>query len=453
MRPGDRLPSARALAVQLRVARGTVDAAYELLQGEGYIIARRPSGSIVSPALKIKRDARGFKPRDLLPLAAKPHERLANRKPTPDIQRPFQIGLPAFDMFPRKLWSRTATRCARSFTAGDMNYPDPRGHLPLREAIASYVTISRGITCDPEEVLVTNGYQGALDLVAHTLLRSGDMAWFEDPGYFRARAVLEAAGINIVPIPVDGLGLNVQEGLRRAPRARAAIVTPAHQQPLGVALSLERRIELLSWAKSVGAWIVEDDYDGEFHYIGRPLSALKSLDRYGRVIYAGSFSKVLFPSLRLGYLIVPESVVRILTDANHLRMASLPIFNQAVVASFMIEGHFARHLKRMRDLYTTRRTSLARALSKVFGDRISVELRPGGMHLIARVCSSHRDVDLAQLAMENGFAVGALSSHAIAKSGGQGLLLGFTNISEADALENCQRLERLIGKRLAVHSN
>jgi GntR family transcriptional regulator/MocR family aminotransferase len=448
LRPGDRLPSARALATELGAARGTVDAAYALLQGEGYIIARGPAGNIVSPDLAPHAAAqRTGKPQPSERDEGLPTKTLA-REPMRIAPLAFRVGMPALDAFPRTLWSRLVTRRARALAAAAMDYPDPAGDPGLRAAIASYLIVSRGINCTSGQILVTNGYQDALDLVIRVLLPQGDDVWFEDPGYLRARERLDAAGAKLVPIRVDAEGLRVSDGLAQAPRAHFAVVTPSHQSPLGVALSLPRRLALLSWASEAGAWILEDDYDSEFRYQGRPLPALKSLDRDQRVLYTGSFSKVLFPGLRLGYLVVPEALVTAFARAGRLRHSGHPTFEQLVVADFMTEGYFARHLKGMRVLYAARRRALAEALAAVFGDRLTVDLEPGGMHLIAWLRRGVHDVELAKLAQSRGFALEALSSRAIAHAGGQGLLLGFTNLAQADALETCRRLERVIGKEL-----
>jgi GntR family transcriptional regulator/MocR family aminotransferase len=297
--------------------------------------------------------------------------------------------------------------------------------------------------------VITPGYQGALDAISRVLLRRDDRVWFEDPCYHLARAALERAGITLVPIRVDSDGLRVNDGVAHARDARLAIVTPSHQAPLGVALSLPRRLALLAWASEVGAYVVEDDYDGEFRYTGRPLPALKSLDRADRVLYAGSFSKVLFPGLRLGYLVLPEELVETFSGAILSRSAGASTFEQRVVATFMREGYFARHLKRMRSLYAARRQALADALSVVFGDRLAVDLEPGGMHLVARLSGDVRDTDLARKAQAAGFAVDVLSSRAIKYQREGGLLLGFTNIPEAEAITMCRRLERVIGEDLA----
>ena len=358
------------------------------------------------------------------------------------------MGLPALDAFPRKVWSRLVARHARSFTPADMAYPDPAGYAPLREAIAGYLATSRGVRCTVGQILITNGYQDALNLAICVLLQRGDKVWLEDPNFPPAAEALQEAGATLVPIRVDAEGLRVSDGLAHARRARLAVVTPSHQSPLGVALSLPRRLALLSWASTAGAWIIEDDYDSEFRYVGRPLPALKSLDQHQRVLYAGTFSKVLYPSLRLGYLVVPESLAVAFARSNRLRHLGHAPLEQHVVAEFMAAGYFARHLKRMRALYAERRLALANGLRAAFGDHIAVDLQPGGMHLIARFPSGTSDVKLAQLAQAGGLSVEALSLRGTARACGQGLLLGFTNIAETDALAVCRRLHRLIGKSL-----
>ena len=448
LRPGDRLPSARNLAAQLGTARGTVDAAYAMLQGEGYVVSRVPAGTIVSPELALRalaqsgsRPKRGGASGTSLVGSA--------RIEAPLISTPFfRLGVPALDAFPRTLWSRLVTRRARALAPARMIYPDPIGIPELRQAIANYLRVSRGISCSSHQVFITNGYQEALALFARALLHPGDPIWFEDPGYPQARDGLEGAGATLVPVRVDAEGICVSEGVAQAPNARFVVVTPSHQSPLGVPLSLPRRLSLLTWARETGAWIIEDDYDGEFRYVGRPLPALKSLDRDERVLYGGSFSKVLFPDLRLGYLVVPEALVAPFAQACRALNAGHSSFEQHIVADFMTEGHFARHLKRMRNLYSSRRRALANGLAAVFGNRLSVELEDGGMHLIARLRRGVRDTELARRAWSGGLAVEALSTRAKAYPCGSALLLGFTNIPENEVLIHCRHLDRLIGKWL-----
>jgi GntR family transcriptional regulator/MocR family aminotransferase len=325
-----------------------------------------------------------------------------------------------------------------------LGYVDPAGLAPLRTQVARYLGVARGIVCAADQVLITGGFQGALSLVRQVLLRPGDPVWVEDPGYFMTRQALESSNVRPVPVRVDRDGMRVAAGVVAAPKARLAVVTPTHQSPLGVALSLPRRLDLLAWAADAGAWVLEDDYDSEFRYSGHPLPALKSLDRNDRVLFAGSFSKVLFPGLRLGYLVVPDELLGAFTRAARLLDAGRPVLEQQVVATFMEQGHFGRHIRRMRALYATRRLALAAALWEAFGDRVKVELAAGGMHLLARFPGGADDTVLARRAAEAGLAPTALSSLATAHDAGQGLLLSFTNIAEDDAPALARRLAQAL---------
>jgi GntR family transcriptional regulator/MocR family aminotransferase len=441
LRPGERLPSARSLAAQLGSARGTIEAAYAMLAGEGWIVARGAAGTIVAPQLAARPQT---------PALAAPMSRPLSAGPGGGAIPPlFRMGLPALDAFPRKLWARLVAREARALSEAALGYPDPAGDYHLREAIAAYLAISRGVVCAPAQIFVTTGYQGALSLVARALIAPGAPVWLEDPGYHMTARGLAAAGAHLVPIPVDAEGMQVEAAIADAPPARFAVVTPAHQSPLGVTLSLPRRLALLTWAEAAGALIVEDDYDGELHYAGRPLPALKSLDRGDAVLYVGSFSKVLFPGLRLGYLVVPSRLVERFATAAPLFNGGCGRLEQAVTARFMEEGHFARHLKRMRGLYAGRRAALAAALSATFGDRLGIELQAGGMHLLARPRADVADTALVALAERDGLAPGALSTHALKAECGPGLLLSFTNIPETQAKAAARALFGAIGPVLA----
>lgn len=431
---GSRLPSARTLASQLGIARGTVDAAYALLAGEGAIETRGSAGTVVSPHMAA--------------LAKPPVQRAmrlgSKRAAAATSPVPFRMGLPALDAFPCKLWSGLLARAARAVGTADLPLPDPAGLRALREAIAAYLGLSRGITCQPEQVIVTGGFQGALALVRAVLLRPGDAAWVEDPGYPPARRALELGGVSLVPVPVDRDGLRVHAGQVAAPRAKLALVTPTHQCPLGVALSLPRRLALLAWAAEAGAWVLEDDYDSEFRYTGHPLPALKSLDRGERVVFAGSFSKVMFPGLRLGYLVVPEPLTDAFLRASFLLDGGRPVLEQHALAAFIAQGHFARHLRRMRALYADRRAALAAALRGAFGARLVLELEAGGMHLLARLPDMRDDGAVVRHALAEGLAPGALSALAMAHPCGQGLLIGFTNIAVSESEAMAARLARAV---------
>ena len=422
LRPGDRVPAVRALAAELNLARGTVEAAYQLLIGEGYLTARGAAGTIVTPQL-----APVSAPSQRTPVAPTTYQ--ATHAGTSPLA--LQMGLPALDAFPRKLWTRLAGRQLRQAGVEGLVYPDARGYAPLRAAIASYLGISRGISCHPEQIFVCAGYRACLDLISHTLMRQGETCWLEEPGYFMARSALLEAGAQLVPVPVDDQGLDVAQGIARAPDARFAVVTPTHQSPLGVSLSLPRRLALLDWANRQGSWIIEDDYDSEYRYQGKPLPALKSLDQQGRVLYTGTFSKVLFPGLRLAYLVVPaEQTQAFARQADRLHN-HCPHLLQATVTAFLNEGHFARHLNKMRGLYASRRQWLVDALHQQFGDRLQINPQAGGMHLVAGLGEGN-DIELAQRARTLGIAVEPLSQWYLEAKPRQGLVMGFTNIASAE---------------------
>jgi GntR family transcriptional regulator / MocR family aminotransferase len=320
-------------------------AAYAMLAGEGYVVSRGPAGTIVSPDLAAPSFVR---------VAARPRPSTGREAIEAGQPRPFQMGLPALDAFPRKLWAHLVGRQARRFSSAGMIYPDPAGSKLLQQAIAGYLATSRGINCTWHQVLITHGYQGGLDLTTRVLLRSRDQVWIEDPCYPPVRDALHSSGAALVPVRVDAEGMRVSEGRTRARRARLAVVTPSHQSPLGVALSLSRRLALLAWANEANAYVLEDDYDSEFRFTGRPLPALKSLDHEDRVVYAGTFSKVMFPGLRLGYLVVPGELAATFVRASLERYSGHAMLEQEAIAAFINEGHFGRHLKRMRHLYMRR---------------------------------------------------------------------------------------------------
>ncbi|WP_035212175.1 MocR-like pyridoxine biosynthesis transcription factor PdxR [Achromobacter marplatensis] len=436
--PGDRIPSARALAKEMGVARGTIEVAYSLLVAEGYIQTRGQAGTIVTP--------------DLQPQA--PPAAVASPPETPDDEHgwhrpsvilPFQMGVPALDEFPRKLWARLGARQLRSLQAPELSYPPSNGLMGLRTAVAAYLQVARGIHCQPSQVFITSGYNHTMQLVMQALLAPGDRVWVEDPGYPPTRALLAQARLQAVPIPVDQDGLMVGEGVARYLDAKAAVVTPAHQSPLSMSLSLPRRQALLEWAERQQAWIVEDDYDGEYRYVSRPLPALKSLDAQGRVLYAGSFSKVLFPGMRLAYLVVPPAQVGAFDRICRLLSGTAPGLTQSILTAFIAEGHFGRHIQRMRRLYSERRNATAAGLTAALGDRMHIEPQPGGMHLVARMQGQLTDVPLAARMLEQGMYAHPLSRWSTLPDPQSGLLLSFTNIaSEAQALELGLRIKALM---------
>jgi GntR family transcriptional regulator / MocR family aminotransferase len=424
LKPGDRIPSARAMAIELGLARGTVDMAYSLLTAEGYILSRGQAGTIVTPHLKPRRRL------SRLPQA----NSVRTSTFRPDSILPFQMGLPALDAFPRKIWARLGARCVRAMQPSGMAHPSIFGTQALRTEIAAYLQVSRGINCSPSQVFVTSGYRHSLELISHALLNAGDKVWVENPGFPPTRELLSHLSIDTVALPVDAAGLVVSEGIARAPRARAAVVTPAHQSPMSVSLTLPRRMALLDWATQNESWIIEDDYDGEYRYVSRPLPALKSLDRDGRVLYTGTFSKVLFPSLRLAYLVVPEAQVERFEEIAQAFAGGSPELTQAIVTAFIQEGHFARHIQRMRKLYAKRRNLTVAGLENVLRNKVIIDAQPGGMHLVLRL-AEQADRELVARMRECGLYAEALTNWTMNLDGPSALLLNFTNVESAETAE------------------
>ncbi|AXE36493.1 PLP-dependent aminotransferase family protein [Chromobacterium phragmitis] len=435
--PGARLPATRVLAAALGISRGTVDQAYGQLLAEGFLLSRAAAGTVVHPLLEMRRPA----PPPPAATAPKPNP-TDSSEPAPP--RPFQLGLPALDAFPRKLWARLAGRRARALSLAGLNYPDPAGYPPLREAIVRHLALFRGIHCTASQVFITSGFQSALGLAARVLLRPGDPVWMEDPGYFRASGALRLAGARLAPAPVDQDGLRVDEAIRREPDARMAYCTPSHHSPLGVTLSLPRRLELLDWAARRQAWIVEDDYDGEFRYDGPPLPALSSLDRSGRALYIGSFSKTLFPGLRLGYLVAPPDVAARFAEACNLLSPAPSILDQATTADFLDQGHFARHIKRMRALYAQRRAALAAALQAECGARLRLDGQAVGLQLTAWLPDGEDDRAAAARLSACGLAGQPLSAFSLECGHPPALLLGFANVPAEQAPALARRLREAL---------
>ena len=442
---GAHLPSTRALASELGVSRTTTALAYEQLLMEGYLESRVGHGTSVSQQLpeSLIDDPRAQTRNP----ASETGQRTPSRPVMRDTEldaiphleriegsgsRAFIAGQPPLDLFPYALWARLLARRARQSLPAHAGYQPPAGYAPLREAIASHIAITRGVRCTADQVIITSGTQGALNLVTRMLLAPGDAAWIEDPGYFGARGAVLAAGGRLVPVPVDAAGIDVAAGRERDSEARLAFVTPSHQFPTGVSMSLGRRLALLDWASEAGAWVVEDDYDSEYRYGGRPLEALQGLDQAGRVLYVGSFSKVLFPSLRLGYLVAPPTVVASLLRTRRFMDVHPPILEQMALADFLHEGHYVRHLRRMRQQIQRRRDCLYRELRSHLGGLLEVSLPEAGLELVGWLPRDKDDQRAVALAEAAGIIVVALSKHYLAPPSRGGLLMGFAGIDEEE---------------------
>ena len=452
--PGSRLPASRGMATATKLSRNTVLAAYDQLMAEGYIEGRPGSGTYVARA--IPESSRPEPPHAL----AKPAGENADRALSKAAQRyhlnstlhapgtltsdAFRPGLPALDQFPMHIWRRLSDRCLRNATTRMLTYDDPQGYLPLREAIAGHLSATRGARCTADQVIIMSGSQQAVDVASRVLLDPGDEVWFEDPGYFAARAAFEMHEATIVPVPVDAEGLVVSSGLASAPTARMAYVTPSQQNPTGVTMSLARRMSLLQWAERASAWVLEDDNANEYRYEGRPLAALQGIDANERTLYIGTFSKVLFASLRLGYLVAPLDLVPALVKARELVDRQSPTWQQAVVADFMAEGHFGRHLRRMRVLYAHRLEVLDRVISRHAADLFELPPREGGMNRVVYFLANIDDEAAAAAAQAAGVSCTPLLHYRLTPGGRPGLVLGFTSIDEDAASYAMQKLAAAI---------
>ena len=458
LRPGQRVPSTRQLASELGVSRIPVLGAYEQLHAEGYLESFIGAGTCVArtiperasligrPAARhtTRRAANGGGPRRTSRLAGTIFQTDQSWLGNPGA---FRISLPALDRFPAAVWARLVNRHAKRVTRAMMAYGDPMGDRSLREAIAEYVGAARAVRCDASQIMVTTGSQQGLLVTARVLLDARDAVWVEDPAYPGARQALLAAGARMVPVPVDADGLDVARGTRASPSARAVYITPSHQHPLGVTMSATRRMTLLDWASRAGAWIIEDDYDSEYRFDSRPIASLHSMDADARVIYVGTFSKVLFPALRLGYVVVPKDLVAAFSamrDASDVFSSTL---YQAVVHDFIREGHFARHIRRMRMVYMERRQALVDALRAEAGERLEVIGAAAGLHLAALLPPGVSDVVVAQRAAAKGILVTPLSSCCFRPPERGGLILGYGGITPRDIREGVQHLSSCLVAR------
>lgn len=438
LRGGSRLPSTRELATQRGISRKTAEEAYAQLEREGYVERRVGSGTYVCELpLPKKRTARLEGRRALSGRGRVAGASMACVEPL--VLKPFSAGVPALEHFPLATWQRLISSHARRLDAASLVYGDPAGEPSLRENVATYLNTARGVHCDASQVVIVSSSQEALYLLAQLLLDPGDAAWIEEPGYYGARAALTAAGARLVPVPVDAEGLDVAQGIALAPHARFAYVTPSNHYPLGAAMSLDRRLALLDWARRNDAWIVEDDYDGEFRYDGRPLTAIQGLDSAGRVIYVGTFTKSLYPSLRLAYVVLPPDLVTSFVTARTQVDGHPPPFLQRVVADFISFGHFDAHLKRMRALYRERRD----AAERLFARHLDVELGPAnaGFRIVAFV--DRNDRDIATRAAREGLDLPTLSRLYISRPR-NGLVLGYMGLTHTALTQGVKTLARLL---------
>ena len=437
LRAGERLPATRTLASDLGVSRTTMVDVFERLVAEGLVESKTGAGTFVSGTLDAnpltlsrQKPAPGGALTPAPPRVSQTHPGFVRR--LPHAVRAFTTALPALDMFPFVQWSRQTAKHWRNQRDVLLGYGDNCGYRPLRAAIAAHLRANQGIACEPEQIFIVNGAQHAFHIIASVLIDPGDLVWFENPGAIGARNALTAAGAHLVPLPVDGEGLLVERGLREAPNFRLAFVTPSHQQPLGVTMSLARRFALLRAADTAGACIIEDDYDGEFQYADHPLPSLKSVDRTGRVFYVGTFSKTLFPALRLGYFLAPPAYVDTFTEAFNAYLPGVPSNSQAVVAGFIDEGHFSTHVRRMRRTYKERHQVFVDCARERLSGLLDVVPADTGLHTIGHLGGNLSENLVTRKAEERQVTVAPINRFCIEPVDIEGLVLGFSGVNPGE---------------------
>jgi GntR family transcriptional regulator/MocR family aminotransferase len=450
---GSRLPTTRELSKEYGLARGTVVIAFESLKAEGYVNATVGSGTYVACELpetllvapRAARETRKAQPRRRLSAVAR---RLSPLLGYPEGPTPaFRIGQPALDQFPTTLWAQVASRRLRMASVKLLLGCEAMGYMPLREAIADYLVTSRGVNCTADQVAIVSGTLDALNIAARLLLDPGDRVAVESPGYAGVRAALGAIGATIVPVPVDDEGLVVDA--KRMKHARLVYVTPAHQYPMGVSMSVTRRLALLEWARCSGATIFEDDYDSEYRYCGPPMPALQGLDRRGQVIFSGSFSKVLFPSIRLGYVVLPPDLVDPFSAAISVTMRHAPVLDQAVLADFITGGHFGRHIRRMRELYAERQSVLIARAGEELAGLLDVCEIEAGLQTVGWLPSGIDGARVAALAAERGIEVKAVVPNERGRTAQHVLLLGFAAVDAPEIRRGIRVLAEVVRDELA----
>ncbi|MBV9483476.1 MAG: PLP-dependent aminotransferase family protein [Acidobacteria bacterium] len=458
LRPGQQVPSTRGLAAELGISRITVLNAYAQLLAEGYLQSRIGTGTTVSLALPDQSLPSGRRRRGDMSARRCAAMALAKRGPLfNSIESPpwarksgaFAVGQVAFEQFPFPVWNSLVTRHCRNIRSRDLDYGDPMGLQALREAIATYLRTARGVHCESKQIMVVGGSQQALDISVRALLNPNDRVWVEEPGYRFVRRIFALNRIHMVPVPVDDEGLNVAQGIKRCWKARAAFVTPSHQYPLGFTMSASRRLQLLEWAERARAWILEDDYDSEYRYENMPIASLQGLDQNASIIYIGTLSKVLFPSLRLGYMVIPSELVERFRRVRFAMDIGPPNFYQAVLADFILEGHFARHIRRMRMLYRERRNLLLANLYSRIGARLKVTGEQAGMHfcvMLDGIC----DQEVAKRAAAANLCLVPLSSSYIGKRSQHGFILGFASTAADTMPDAVKKLQSALQFKIKI---
>ncbi len=450
LKPGARLPATRDLAEAYRLSRTTIVTAFEQLKSEGYVDGRTGSGTYVSKVLpeqllqagRVHQEARLRHRRIVLSAYARRLQPFRSRPRHP--VRAFRPNQAALDLFPTTLWAQVAARRLRRASTRLLAGGETLGYRPLREAVADYLNTSRGVKCTADQVLIVSGAQEGLDRTARLLLNPEDPAWMEEPGYPGAAAVLRAVGAKLCGVPVDAEGLDLERGIQRWPRPKLVYVTPAHQFPLGVTMSLRRRLALLEWARKAGVLIFEDDYDSEYRYSGRPVPALQGLDRAGVVIFGGSFSAVMFPAMRLGYLVVPSEMIDVFAAAQSVSTHHPPLLGQAVLCDFITEGHFARHIRRMRQVYAERLGVLLKGAREKLTGLVEISNVEAGLQTIGWLRDGVSAEHVAAAAAKKNVEVIPLQRYAFGRVRGNGIVLGFAAVEPRELRRGVEELASVL---------
>ena len=447
--PGQKLPGSRTLAAELNVSRNTVSLAFEQLLIEGYIKGKTGSGTYVNEIpdniLNIIEKGVGRKTKINFPTKLNNQlisPKIIYRNRVSESVVPFQNGLPSLNDFPIKSWLRLNNQVVQTFSNIHLGYGDAAGYEPLREEIAKYLRTYRAVNCTAEQIIIVNGSQQGLDLIGRVLLESGSNVWLEDPGYFGARASMLFADSKIFPCPLDDEGLDINYSSKKYPVPKLIYTTPSHQFPIGITTSAARRIELLQYASKNNCMIIEDDYDSEFRYYGDPLPSLQGMDKNNCVLYLGTFSKVLFPALRLGYLVLPNpEMVDIFASAKSMMDRQCPVFEQMIVSEFVKQGYFTRHIRKMRMLYKSRQEFLINEIENELEGILKINPSPAGMQIIGWLPKSLKDKEVVEAAKKYNLIVNALSDYSIKFFKDPGLILGYTAFNEKEIKNGIKKLK------------
>ena len=448
--PNQKLPSTRELAADLGVSRITIKSVYEQLISEGYIRARTGAGTFVSEDLDAETP--------ILPALDSSDKVIGSNRLSSAAVRigqsqasirygsimPFRPGVPALDKFPLKRWKRCFTHTMIERNQSHLSYGDPIGLKELRTSIASHLIDSRAMHVEPSQIIITSGAQQAFVLVCYVLLNSSDTVWYENPGHIAGREVMKIVGADVKPVPIDKEGLNLDYAIQKYPTPKVIFTTPSHQQPLGITMSISRRLGLIKYASANNLWIIEDDYDSEFRYRGRPLPALSALDKSGRVLYVGTFSKSMFSAIRLGYIVVPQWLVDPFAKARNIIGQNSSPITELALSRFMEEGSFSEHIRKMRRIYRDRKDTLLDALENYCADTLSPQKTDAGMHIIADLKAGLDDLIVHQKLLNSGIDSLPLSIYYEGKSNENALVLGFSAVPKKTITELVCKMSKIL---------